>query len=157
MKKKIVKGLIKGGLLIAIIALMVGQPAKAQSLAYGLRANIPFDFKVGDKIFSAGQYSVNRVQQDDSVIKVSSLEGKASTFRSTIPVTIANARNKAILVFHRYGDQYYLAQVWPAGASTGRSLPVSRSERDLKNQQPDSVGQAAQQETETVTIAADLP
>jgi len=157
MKKKIVKGLIKGGLLIAMIALMVGQPAKAQSLAYGLRANIPFDFKVGDKTFSAGQYTVNRALQDDSVIKVSSLEGKANTFRATTEVSTRNARDKGTLVFHRYGDQYYLAQVWPAGASTGRSLPMSRSERDIKNQQSDSVGQATQREMETVTIAADLP
>lgn len=155
--KKIVKGLIKGGLLIAMIALMVGQPAKAQSLAYGLRANIPFDFKVGDKTFSAGQYTVNRALQDDSVIKVSSLEGKANTFRATTAVSTRNARDKGTLVFHRYGDQYYLAQVWPAGASTGRSLPMSRSERDIKNQQSDSVGQATQREMETVTIAADLP
>lgn len=155
MKKKVVKGLIKGGLLIAMIAMMVGQPAKAQSLVYGVRANIPFDFKVGDKTFSAGQYAVSRVQQDDAVIKISSLETKANTFRGTIPVTIAKTKNKAILVFHRYGDQYFLAQVWPAGASIGRELPASRSERDLKNQR-NLIGQATQREVETVTIAADL-
>jgi hypothetical protein len=155
MKKKIVKGLIKGGLLIAMVAVMAGQPAKAQSLVYGLRANIPFDFKVGDKTFSAGRYAVNRVQQDDAVIKVSSLEGKASTFRGTISVTTDKTRNKAILVFHRYGDQYFLAQVWPAGASIGRELPVSRGERNLKNQR-DLIGQVTQRDMETVSIAADL-
>lgn len=153
MMKKIVNGLIKGGLLIAMIAIMVGQPAKAQSLAYGLRANIPFDFKVGDKSFSAGRYSVNRVQQDDVVINISSLAGKGNAFRGTVAVTIAKVRTRATLVFHRYGDQYYLAQVWPAGASTGRELPVSRGERDLKNQS-DSIGQL--QKMETVTIAAEL-
>src|SRR5262245_52676227 len=153
MKKKIVKGLIKGGLLIAMIAMMVGQPAKAQSLAYGLRASIPFDFKVGDKTFSAGRYAVSRVQQDDVVIKVSSVEGKGNTLRGTVPVTIAKVKNRATLVFHRYGDQYYLAQVWPAGASTGRELPVSRGERALKDQS-DLVGQL--QKMETVTITADL-
>ena len=153
MKKKIVKGLIKGGLLIAMIAMMVGQPAKAQTLAYGLRASIPFDFKVGDKTFSAGRYAVSRVQQDDVVIKVSSVEGKGNALRGTVPVTIAKVRNSATLVFHRYGDQYYLAQVWPAGASTGRELPVSRGERDLKNQSG-LVGQV--QKMETVTITAEL-
>lgn len=154
MKKKIVKGLIKGGLLIAMIAMMAGQPAKAQSLAYGLRANIPFDFKVGDKTFSAGKYTVNRVQLDESVLKISSWAGKASTFRPTIPVTLAKTTNRATLVFHRYGDQYFLSQVLPAGASVGRELPVSRSERDLRNQK-DSVGEAARQQVETVAIVAD--
>ena len=157
MKKKIVKGLIKYGLLVAMIAVMVNQPAKAQSLVYGLRANIPFDFKVGDKTMPAGKYTVNRVQQDDMVIKVSSWEGKANTFRSTVPVTVAKTRNRAALVFHRYGDQYYLSQVWPAGGSIGRELPVSRSERDLKNQSNDSIGAAARQEVETVTIIAYQP
>jgi hypothetical protein len=156
MKKKIVNGLIKGGLLIAMVAVMAGQPAKAQSLVYGLRANIPFDFKVGDKTFPAGRYSVNRVQQDDAVIKVSSLEGKANTFRGTIPVTVEKTRSKGTLVFHRYGDQYFLAQVWPAGASIGRELATSRSERDLKNQR-DLVGQVTRRDMETVAVAADLP
>jgi hypothetical protein len=156
MNNKLVNGLIKCGLLIAMIAVMVGQPAKAQSLVYGLRANIPFDFKVGDKTFSAGKYTVNRVQQDDVVLKISSLDGKANTFRGTVSVHVAKTRNRGVLVFHRYGDQYYLAQVWAAGASIGRELPVSRSERDLKNQQGDTVGQAAKQEMEVVAIAADM-
>jgi len=36
------------------------------------------------------------------------------------------------LVFHRYGDQYFLYQVWPAGTSTGRQFLKSRSERDAQ-------------------------
>jgi hypothetical protein len=157
MNKNFVKGLIKYGLLVAMIAVTVNQTAKAQSLAYGLRVTIPFDFKVGDKSFTAGQYTVNRAQQDDSVIKISSWEGKVNALRPTVAVTIRKTRNRATLVFNRYGDQYYLAQVWPAGASTGRALPVSRSERDARNQRSDSVGQGAGQGVETVLIAADQP
>jgi len=157
MKTEFVKGLIKYGLLVAMIAVMVNQPAKAQSLGYGLRVNIPFDFKVGDKTFAAGRYTVNRAQQDDSVIKISSWKGKANTLRPTISVTIRKPRNRGTLVFNRYGDQYFLAQVWPAGASTGRALSASRSERDLQNQRHDSVGEASGQEAQTVTIAADQP
>ena len=157
MKEKFVKGLIKYGLLVAMIAVMVNQPAKAQSLGYGLRVTIPFDFKVGDKTFAAGRYTVNHLQQDDSVIKISSWEGHANALRTTIPVTINKTKNRGILVFNRYGDQYYLAQVWPAGTSTGRALIVSRSERDLKNQKTDSVGQATGQEVQTVMITADQP
>src|SRR5262250_2960399 len=99
MKEKFVKGLIKYGLLVAMIAVMVNQPAKAQSLGYGLRVNIPFDFKVGDQTFTAGRYTVNRVQQDDVVIKISSWEGKAQTLRATVSVTIKRTRNRGTLVF----------------------------------------------------------
>jgi len=153
MTKEFVKSLIKYGLLVATIAVMVNQTAHAQSLAYGLRVNIPFDFKVGDKTFPAGRYTVNRSQQDDSVIKISSWEGKANTLRPTTAVTIKKTRNRDTLVFNRYGDLYYLAQVWPAGAATGRELPVSRSERDVRNHRTDLIVQAAQ----TVMILADQP
>jgi len=157
MKNNIVKGLIKYGLLVAMIAVMVNQPAKAQSLAYGLKVTIPFDFKVGDKNFPAGRYAVERAQQDDSVIKISSLKGNTNSFRSTTPVTVRNARSRTTLLFHRYGDQYFLSQILPGGASVGRSLPLSRSERDLMNQQGDSIGEAVLREPETITIVADLP
>jgi hypothetical protein len=41
------------------------------------------------------------------------------------------------LVFHRYGSQYFLAQVWSAGNSEGRELPRSRAEREVaSNNQP---------------------
>src|SRR5260370_5328161 len=35
------------------------------------------------------------------------------------------------LVFHRYGDTYFLSAVWVTGNPTGRQLFPSRSERDL--------------------------
>jgi hypothetical protein len=36
------------------------------------------------------------------------------------------------LVFHRYGDQHFLYQVWPAGGTNGRELVKSRNERELR-------------------------
>jgi hypothetical protein len=161
MKTRITKGLIKYGLLIAMVALMVDhQPAQAQSLGYGLRVHIPFDFTVGNKKLPAGLYSISRALSvsDDQVIKISNFDGKANTFRSTIPVTTGKAKNKSTLVFHRYGDQYYLFQIWPAGALTGRVLPTSRGERELQKES-ESMGDAAKKavETEVVNIVADLP
>jgi hypothetical protein len=35
------------------------------------------------------------------------------------------------LVFRKYGDQYFLAQVWTAGESDGRELPRPRLEQKL--------------------------
>ena len=35
-------------------------------------------------------------------------------------------------VFHRYGDHYFLVQVWPAGATTGRAIPKSRQELEIE-------------------------
>jgi hypothetical protein len=35
------------------------------------------------------------------------------------------------LVFRRYGDEYFLREVWISGAMTGREFPMSRRERQV--------------------------
>jgi len=49
--------------------------------------------------------------------------------------------NQGTLVFNRYGNDYYLSEVWPAGGSTGRELLKSHTERELarKAQEPQIV------------------
>jgi len=32
------------------------------------------------------------------------------------------------LIFHRYGDRYFLSQMWMPGNPTGRELPPSKAE-----------------------------
>jgi hypothetical protein len=158
MKNKFAKRVINYGLLIVMVAMMVDQSVKAQALTYGLRANIPFAFSVGNTQLPAGKYSVSRAlpNSGDGLIAINSLGGKASALRTTIPVTTGQPRDKATLVFHRYGDQYFLFQVWGAGESTGLTFVRSRSERELQEKQTDSVGLATKAELEVVTVIADL-
>src|SRR5207244_6047829 len=41
------------------------------------------------------------------------------------------------LVFHRYGNRYFLYQIWVRGENRGRELPQTRLERELaSNRQP---------------------
>ena len=135
--------------------------AKAQSLEYRLSANIPFDFSVAGKKLPAGKYWINRAQQGngDMVVQISSTDGHSNITRLTIPVVARNAMSKGSLVFHRYGDEYFLSEIWPAGGLTGRELRKTRAERELerKAQDNDIVGMKASEER-TVTIrASNLP
>jgi hypothetical protein len=157
MKKEVTKGFIKVGLLVVMLMIAAGTSAKAQSLEYKLTANIPFDFTVANKKFQAGEYSVGRAQQaaGDMLVRISSADGHANINRFTIPVIRVNPNDKATLVFHRYGDEYFLFQVWPAAATTGRVLPKSRSERDVVRNVHDNVGMAMLRAPETVTIVAE--
>ena len=161
MKNKFAKQLINYGLLIVMVAMVADQSAKAQALTYGLRANIPFAFTVGNTQLPAGKYSVSRVlpYSGDGVIKINSLGDKASALRTTIPVVTGKPKDKATLVFHRYGDQYFLFQVWAAGVSTGLTFPLSRTERELQEKQTESMGVAKMQpqEPEIVNVVAELP
>ena len=129
---------------------------QGQSLAYKVRANIPFDFTVGEKKLSAGEYSIGRTQPSvDIAISITDVDGHTKAIRLTNAAVTTHPKKKAYLVFHRYGDQYFLSQVWPAGGSIGREFPVSASERAQREAAKNS-GVARNVQCETVTIAADL-
>jgi hypothetical protein len=149
MKTQLINLISKVTLLSAILLVTLVASAQGQSLAYKVRANIPFDFAVGEKKLPAGEYSIGRAQRsDDIAISITDAGGH------TKAVTL-DPKGKSSLVFHRYGDQYFLFQVWPAGGSVGREFPVSASERAQRELAKNS-GVAQNVQCETVTIAAVL-
>lgn len=158
MKKAIVKGFVTAGLLV-MLTMIVGVSTQAQSLQYRLTANIPFDFTVADKKLPAGKYWVRRAQETsgDMVLQVRSVEGNAIVSRVSIPVSTINPRKNAVLVFHRYGDSYFLSEVWPAGGATGRAFPKLQTERELeKKARENVVGAVNAPKAEVVTVVATM-
>ena len=155
MKNVVARGVAKAGLLAAMIVIAASVSANAQSLQYRLTANIPFDFSVAGKKLPAGKYWINRSQQGigDMVVQISSTDGHSNVTRLTIPVSVFNPVQKSTLVFHRYGDEYFLSEVWPAGAATGREFPKTRAERELVRKAQDSgVAAVNTPDVKTITI-----
>ena len=141
MKRVAAKRFASVGLLVVMMIVAASASAKAQSLAYKLTANIPFDFSVGGKKLPAGKYWISRGQQSngDQILQIRSVDGHANISRLTIPVVTLDPVAKGTLVFHRYGEEYFLSEVWPAGGLTGRELPKSHAERDLERKGPSNV------------------
>ena len=67
----------------------------------------------------------------------------------TLPTSANGPQDKTKLIFHRYGNRYFLAQIWSAGSSRGRELPKSAKERE-------QALTAHSQKPEQVTIVASL-
>lgn len=40
----------------------------------------------------------------------------------------------AKLVFHKYGDKYFLADVWNGAGNTGLHIPASKWEEEIKSE-----------------------
>jgi frataxin-like iron-binding protein CyaY len=55
-------------------------------------------------------------------------------FQSTFGIQVLNAKNESKLVFNKYGDQYFLEQIWLSGQQEGTQVPESRSERTIRQQ-----------------------
>lgn len=101
--------------------------------AYGQsRYDVPFNFRVGDKTFTAGTYTVARIsdQGNSGPVWVRSETGDHLAVMPQAAVQLARAPESGTLVFHRYGDVYYLSQILRAGSSEGIELGKSKAERE---------------------------
>jgi hypothetical protein len=118
-------------LAVFVIGLAAAGNIPAQSLR--VQANIPFSFVVSGKTLPAGEYNVRRGTSPDTMI-IRGVNHGEGAFTAFVPTTVPSARRGiARLVFHRYGDQYFLAQVWTSGGQ-GDQIPPTRLERELTAQ-----------------------
>jgi hypothetical protein len=120
-------GLLSSMLLVASVAV-----AQGQSLKYRIKANIPFDFSIGEKKLPAGTYLISRAVDNDIALAITDDVGRSKAIRLSNSAQRLHARDEATLVFHQFGDQYFLFQVWPASATIGRQFPKSRGEREVQ-------------------------
>jgi hypothetical protein len=161
MKNVVAKGVAKLSLLAVMAIIAASVSANAQSLNYRLGANIPFDFSVSGEKLPAGKYWIKRAPlgNGDTLVQISSADGEENITRLTIPVFTINPAKEGMLVFHRYGDEYFLSEIWPLGGLTGRELPKSRAERKLERKAQDNgIAALRTPELQTVTIrTSNLP
>jgi hypothetical protein len=104
--------------------------AYAQGNTLISRAEIPFDFSVRDRTLPAGTYSVTRIFPD--VLLIRSEDCQEAIVTLTMPVQAKEIPETGELVFHRYGETYFLFQIWVPGISDGRQLLKSRTERSIE-------------------------
>ena len=124
-----------GILAIVTLSLLVSVPImSAQTIAM---ASVPFGFTVADKEMSAGNYVITSVSDSAIVIiNRSTGTGVVSLFHSEQP---RNNNDTTMLVFHRYGDTYFLSQVARASGEAVIQLPISKQENEAQIQNAGSV------------------
>ena len=160
MTRNVIKRLTMLGLVSMFTLCAAVATANAQ-LSNPIRAKVPFDFNVGDKKLPAGEYTFSRLlgSAANKVISVSSADASAHVFQSTFAAHVLTPKDKSTLVFHKYGDQYFLQQIWTGGEQEGAQVPESRGERTARTQlaqtqQSNMSGKLMK--SETVEIVASL-
>lgn len=118
--------------LVALIVALTALTAQAQS-ANQMKANIPFSFTIGSQTLPAGEYTIRYVNQDSgkTALLFKSADGRTSRIVNMMMSQKEEALTKASLVFNRYGESYFLSEVWTGADQYGLSLPKSRAERNL--------------------------
>ena len=100
----------------AFFAVLAAAPVYAQSKIVG-KADIPFDFVIKDEKAASGQYTVERVDSNSgtAVLLLRRADGRGIEMFTPMSVQASASADQGKLVLHRYGDQYFLYQVLPAG------------------------------------------
>ncbi len=132
MKKQTVKAFATMSLIITLATVSAIISASAQSSDMKVVASVPFDFTIGRQVMPAGEYTVKRLSQNSRAILIQSADGSASRIVQPIPTQSAKEQEQGKLVFHRYGNQYFLSQIWSAGETVGNELRKSAAERELE-------------------------
>ena len=90
---------------------------------------IPFQFSVGAKTFSAGEYSLKPLLPGTVLLRDQA--GQVLTSIGTNSIESLQAPRTVKLVFNGYAGQYFLTQIWNAGDSIGREVIKSPTEVEM--------------------------
>lgn len=126
--------------LVGLGLLLATASAYAQNI--NLKANVPFNFVATAGTLPSGEYMLHSVDRSGNAIAISGTGQKTSIFLAT-PCLSRKAVQSAVqgkLVFTRYGDQYFLSEIWMEGSTVGHKLPKTRRQVEIaKNQTPQQV------------------
>jgi hypothetical protein len=113
---------------LAIGSLAAAQPASAQSRTALAEVNIPFAFQTGNQTLPAGLYQID-LESNRLIL----LRGprQAEGFVEMHSAARSRAADHGSVVFERYGNKYFLRQIWTAGATTGLECRKSRAEKEI--------------------------
>jgi hypothetical protein len=140
------KQVIKGAVICCALIMAVVVPGFAQLPGTRISAMIPFDFMVRGKSLPAGKYEVRRVNDSPETLMIQNVRTRQTAMFETDPLEARKTPSQGKIVFHRYGDDYFLSQVWTPGEDTGRELLPSHRERQEQlarnNVPPDTVAVA---------------
>jgi hypothetical protein len=131
----------------AIAACATVAPVRAQQ-DVRLVAHVPFAFSVGDATLPSDTYRLSRMNEHRDVLLLRGDRTGAIVRASEVNLARTNASPS--LLFHRYGDQYFLREIrWEDTARL--DLPQTRQERRAAERRADLAATAM----ETVIIAVD--
>jgi len=115
---------------LTILPILLPVIAAAQVGENGtLAAQVPFEYMVANKVFPAGQCVVQSFGTNTLMIR--NVAAKISMFSPAMPAQAKKTPGAYALVFHRYGDRYFLAGIRQAGRTSYR-LPENKAEAELR-------------------------
>jgi hypothetical protein len=100
--------------------------------AKGVRADVPFDFTVGNQLLPAGTYTIQTESQ--GLIAIKNHDKPISVF-TLVDRDGGKVPNGGKLRFHKYGDRYFLSEILCSWADMNVKVRPSNTEKRVQLQQ----------------------
>lgn len=149
MKTQFLKSLLFLAAFAVISFTVMTSNANAQT-GRALTLETNFDFHVGEKKLSAGKYKIKQISA--KTFSLQSVDEKESVIINA-PLTAGNVADGKTekVIFHRYGDNYFLTEIWSSRDAEGRGLFKSKAEKAAENKNKIAEIKTAPERVEVVT------
>jgi hypothetical protein len=127
MKIQNVKFVAAISLLVAVFAISGNSQTHGRMIA-----SVPFDFNAKGHLFTAGEYVIENIDRGTGgrSLMFRAKGGGASRIITMMPLHVnsVSPEGDVVLVFNRYGSEYFLSEVRNPVESFGGALPRSKAE-----------------------------
>ena len=123
--------LIMLALLVPLVLIAHASAQKSNELV----ADIPFNFTACKEQLPAGKYKVYPISSaNPRLLLVRGQDSRSVEIICTQDVRSQKPATSGKLIFNRYGDEYFLSELWFAGDLTGNQVVKSEREEALLNE-----------------------
>jgi len=117
---------------VGLAVLLTTSMSLSQTKSGDTIVNVPFSFLVANQELPPGRYAVARMAE--GVLRISAPNGKGVA----VPVHSTEGEGpegSGKVVFHRYGNTYFLSEVWIPGSDIGKQVFQSKAEKEVQMRQ----------------------
>ena len=123
-------------LLIIALALPLLMTAAASAQSVHMRAKVPFNFIAVGSTLAAGEYEIQSIGAEDKVLVIRNRNSSEAVLVFSTSAEALNAASATKLVFHRYGNSYFLSELWVEGDKLGHQVTPSSRETEIAMDTP---------------------
>jgi len=117
--------------LLVVASFLTAGSAMAQD--QGVMATIPFNFNVGGSVLPAGTYTLRSESASPSILRITDWD-KGVRILTVAMSNSGQGRPANVLVFHKYGNQYFLSEIHSDAGAMNVNLLGSKQEKRAKAQ-----------------------
>jgi hypothetical protein len=123
-------------LFVAFVFALIIYPSRAHAQVIGtLEVNIPFEFQAGNAVLPPGNYTIHMVDNTElAIMQITSKDNSSSAIFRVREKDLTSAPTQDEVVFNKYGDHYFLAQVFDGGDPSGSEVVESKYEQKVSKE-----------------------